>query len=242
MKNGRHTVDLWKRLRLKAPAVVTGALLLCGVLQAQGSARKPSDDSDEKLLEIGPYAAKTQADQFIEFYLDDLYKRAMMTDAKAGHLADKIREGRKRQDTWEISAWSLSNSSLLPGESIDLELGNGVVSVKGTVKAAISRGLPIPPSPLAPDDKIIYMVNAPPEIRSRILMEGLRHDLNNFAALLQFDGKSAGSDGLWVSWKSAWFDAQEVFCKYNPGAKFTDLNAEEQTCKASTGTRNKSQD
>jgi hypothetical protein len=65
-------------------------------------------------------------------------------------------------------------------------------------------------------------------------MEGLRHDLNDFAAVLQFDGKSAESNEFWVSWKSAWFDAQDIFCKYSPGAKFTDLNAEGQTCKASS--------
>jgi len=49
---------------------------------------------------------------------------------------------------------------------------------------------------------------------------------------LQFDGKDARYDSLWVSWKSAWFDAENIFCKYNAGAKFTDLNDEEQTCRA----------
>ena len=121
-----------------------------------------------------------------------------------------------------------------------------MVAVSGTIQTAISRGLPPPPSTAELDQKIekpaqccIYMVKAPPEIRSHILMEGLRDDLNNFAAILQFDGKSAESDSFWVSWKSAWFDAQGVFCRSNPGAKFTNLNGEEQTCKASSALQSK---
>ncbi len=140
MKKEPHTVALWKRLPLKGQAIVTGALLLCGVLRAQGSANGPLD---EKLLETGPYAAKMQADDFIELHLGDLHNRAF-ADAKAGDLADKIKEDRERQSKWEISAWSLSNWSLKPGESINLELGNGVVSVNGTVRTAVSRGLPTP--------------------------------------------------------------------------------------------------
>jgi hypothetical protein len=173
-----------------------------------------------------------------ESSLPGLFREPPTFNPKAGDLAEKIEEDLKQQNKWEVSAWSLSNSSFRPGESIEFELGNGVVAVRGTIQAAISRGLPIPPSTAEPDQKTskpaqccIYMVTAPPEIRSRILMEGLRHDLNNFAAILQFDGKSAESDSFWISWKSAWFDAQEVFCKYNQGAQFTDLNGEVQTCK-----------
>jgi hypothetical protein len=45
-------------------------------------------------------------------------------------------------------------------------MGNGVVAVNGTIQTAVSRGLPIPPSTAKPDEKIVYMVKAPPEIRS----------------------------------------------------------------------------
>lgn len=111
------------------------------------------------------------------------------------------------------------------------------MAVSGTIGTAISRGLPPPPSPAKPDEKIIYMVKAPPEIRSRILMEGLRHDLTDFSAILQFHGKDSESDGFVVAWKGAWFDAQSIYCKYSPGAKFTNLNNEEQTCSSGIATK-----
>jgi hypothetical protein len=226
-----YRLALRRAFPLKTQAVVTaGLLLFLGVSRAQTSVQQKSD---EKTLDT-VYAARKQADDFVNaLWGGELLKKGATGIPGAGELANKIDGDRKRQNSWEISAWTLSNSALQPGESINLELGNGVVAVNGTIQTAVSRGLPIPPSTAKPDEKIVYMVKAPPEIRSCILMEGLRDDLNNFAAILQFDGKSAESDSIWISWKSAWFDAQEVFCKYSPGAKFTNLNGEEQTCKAS---------
>jgi hypothetical protein len=221
---------------LKTQAVVTAALVFSSVLSAQTRAQQKAD---QKTLDT-VYAARRQADDFVNvLWGGELLNKAAGGNPGAEELANKIDADRKRQNRWEISAWTLSNSALQPGESINLEMGNGIVSVNGTVQTAISRGLPISASTAKPDETIVYLVTAPPEIRSRILMEGLRDDLNNFAAILQFDGKSAEGDSVWVSWKSAWFDAQEVFCKYNPGAKFTNLNGEEQTCKASSALRSK---
>ena len=70
-------------------------------------------------------------------------------------------------------------------------------------------------------------------------MEGLLQDLNDFSAILQFDEKDPESDGFVVAWKSAWFDAQGIYCKYNPGAKFTNLNGEDQTCEMSSALQSK---
>ena len=210
---------------------MTAVLLFSGVLSAQTTAQPKAD---EKTLDA-VYAAREQADDFVSaLWGGELLKRSIAGDSKARELANKIDDDRKREHKWEVLTWSLPESSLRPGESIGLELGSGVVSINGTVRTAISRGLPSPGSPLKPDEKIGYMVKAPPEIRSHILIEGLRQDLDSFAAILQFEGKSVESDDFWVSWKSAWFDAQEVFCKYNPGAKFTNLNGEDQTCKPSS--------
>lgn len=215
---------------------MTAVLLFSGVLSAQRSAQP---QAGEKTLDM-VYAAREQADDFVNvLWGGDLLKKSIAGDSKARELANRIDDDRKREHKWEVLAWSLPESSLQPGESIGLELGNGVVLVNGTVKTAISRGLPPPTSPLKPGEKIGYMVKAPPEIRSRILMEGLRQDLGNFAAILQFEGKTAESDDFWVSWKSAWFDAQEVFCEYNPGAKFTNLNGEDQTCEMSSALQSK---
>jgi hypothetical protein len=231
----RYCVALRKRFPVKPRALVIAALLF-GILRPQTRTQRKAD---EKTLDA-VYAARRQADDFVNVLRGgDLLKRAANGNSGAEELANKIDEDRKRQNRWEISAWTLSESALQPGESISLEMGNGVVAVNGTAQTAISRGLPAPASTAKPDEKIVYMVTAPPEIRSRILMEGLRDDLNNFAAILQFDGKRLESDSVWVSWKSAWFGAQEVFCKYNPGAKFVNLNGEEQTCRASPALQSK---
>lgn len=223
---------------MKTRAVVTAALLACGILRAQTLAQQKAD---QKTLDT-VYAAREQADQFVKLARENELKKAIDGDPKAGDLARKIDADRKRQAKWEISAWTLANSALQPGESINLEMGNGVVAVNGTFQTAIARGLPISPSTETLNQQTVYFVTAPPEIRSRILMEGLRDDLNDVAAILQFDRKNAESDSFWVSWKSAWFDAQAVFCKYNPGSKFTDLNGEEQFCKALSALQNKRPD
>ena len=231
----RHRVALSRRFLLKTQAVVTAALLCCGILRAQTSCsaegrrenaryRVRSAEAGGPIRNVGPGKRAEEG-----------HRRRF----KAGDLAGKIDADRKRQDRWEISAWTLSNSALQPGESINLEMGNGVVAVNGTFQTAIARGLPISPSTATPNQKTVYFVTAPPEIRSRILMEGLRDDLNDFAAILQFDGKNAESDSFWVSWKSAWFDAQEVFCKNSPGAKFTNLNGEDQICQALSAPQSK---
>jgi hypothetical protein len=241
---------------LKARVEVVMTLLLCGVLLAQSPALQ---NASEKTLDA-VYDAREQADNFLSFAWDNELKKAIAGNSKAGDLANKIDDDRKRQHKWEVLAWSLPRSSLQAGESIYLELGSGVVAVSGTVSTAISRGLPPPPSSVEPGEKviyadtpstlqlshkhspakpgeIIYTVKAPPEIRSRILMEGLRQDLNGFYAILRFDGRDPESDDFVVAWKGAWFDAQGIYCKYNPGAKFTDLNNEEQTCNSGSPTK-----
>jgi hypothetical protein len=93
-------------------------LLLCGVLHAQTPTQQKAD---EKTLET-VYAAREQADQFLDLAWDSELKKAIAGDSKAGELANKIDDDRKRQQRWEVSAWSLSNSALRPGESYPFPL------------------------------------------------------------------------------------------------------------------------
>jgi hypothetical protein len=207
--------------------VVTIALLFCGVSRAQ------TQTADDKTLETVVFAAHEQASDFIEAHEHELRSKAIAGDSKARELVEKIDVDKKRQNRWEISAWSLANSDLHAGESISLELGSGAVAVSGTVRTAAFRGLPLPPGSANADERVVYMVYAPPQIRSRILMEGLREELSSWTSMLEFDGKNAENDGFWISWKSAWFDAESIFCKYNPGAQFNDLNGDKQACNPS---------
>jgi hypothetical protein len=211
---------------MKAREALFAFFLLPTALQAQTNGK-----TDEEILHTVDNA-RSQAGSWIDASLFELNSKAMHGDIEAGKLADKVDKGRKQQRKWEASAWSPAYSSLQPGEYVDLAMGNGTVLVMGTARTAAARRLPIPPSSNS-DQKIGYMVYAPPEIRSRILMEGLRHDISDWSALTQFDGREPEQDPFLTAWRMAWFDAQNMFCKYNPGAKLTDLNNEEQACKSS---------
>jgi hypothetical protein len=145
-------------------------------------------------------------------------------------LLDKIDADERRENEWESSAWSPGASSLLPGESIDMPPGGGEAFITGTIRTALVRGLPLPRPLPNSDEKIMYAIYAPPEIRSLIAMEGVRHGIDEYSEIVRFNGRVPEYDSLIISWKPVWFDAEAIFCKYNPGAKFTDLNNEEQMC------------
>jgi len=154
-------------------------------------------------------------------------------------LLDKIDGDEMRESEWESSAWSPRASALLPGESIGMAPARGQAFIKGTVRTALARGLPLPPPLPKPDEEIMYVVYAPLEIRSLIAMEGLRHGIASYSKIVRFNGRVPEYDPLIISWKPAWFDAEAIYCKYNPGAKFTNLNGEEQTCTASSAFQSK---
>ncbi|HEY0704034.1 MAG TPA: hypothetical protein VGD60_14795 [Candidatus Acidoferrales bacterium] len=211
---------------MDSPISIILLLLLCRGLSIQNL---PEESADQKTLRV-VHSAREQARSWIELYVDELRTKALDGDRRAGALAIKIDQERERQDNWETSAWTIPASWFMPGESVKLEIGNGLVAIKGTARTLISRGLPSPPGLAKSDEELVYTITAPPEIRSRILMEGLRRDLAEFSEILTFNGRDPIRDAFAVSWKSAWFDAESVFCRYNPGAKFTDLNGDEEVC------------
>jgi hypothetical protein len=116
------------------PRALVIAALLFGILRPQTRTQRKAD---EKTLDA-VYAARRQADDFVNVLRGgDLLKRAANGNSGAEELANKIDEDRKRQNRWEISAWTLSESALQPGESISLEMGNGVVAVNRTAQTPI---------------------------------------------------------------------------------------------------------
>ena len=199
-------------------------LSICGHTQV-----KAEKKTDESILST-VHNARDQAKSWIDAWLHELSLKGMNGDHEAARLVNKISDDRERQEKWELSAWSPSNSSLQPGEYVETELGNGVVVISGNARTAVARGIPAPTTP-KPNEKLSYTVTAPPAIRSRILMEGLRHDISNYSVLVQSEGKDPSTNVFIVAWKPAWYDAQDIYCKYNPGAKFIDLNSEEHSCR-----------
>ena len=79
-------------------AVVTAALLLCGVAAAQTPALQKAD---EKTLET-VYAARSQAHDWVCEFWGELLRKGIDGDSKAGELANRIDDDRKRQHKWEF--------------------------------------------------------------------------------------------------------------------------------------------
>jgi hypothetical protein len=199
-------------------------LSICGHTQV-----KAEKKTDESILST-VHNARDQAKSWIDAWLHELSLKGMNGDHVAARLVDKISDDRERQQKWESLAWSPSNSSLQPGEYVETELGNGAVVISGNAQTAVARGIPAPITTKR-NEKLLYTVTAPPAVRSRILMEGLRNDISNYSLLVQFEGKDPSTNVFIVAWKPAWYDARSIYCKYNPRAKFIDLNSEEHSCR-----------
>lgn len=85
-------------------------------------------------------------------------------------------------------------------------------------------------APISDTGEASYVVKAPLDVKAHILMEGLRHRISHWAAIQDFEGKSA-DDQFETWWNTAWFDARNVYCRRSPGAKYFDLSNDEQVCK-----------
>jgi hypothetical protein len=192
------------------------------------------DQEDERVLRDVSNAA-SQAASWANAWMLDILTRAQGSDVrKVTELSDHINSDRKSEAHWEESIWTIPNSELLEGESIWQHVG-AFVMVEGTGLTMRQRLPKCKTSPeecssVSDTDKISYVVNAPLDVRSRILTERLRREISYYAAILQFEGKPA--DDIFVtSWNTAWFDARNIYCRRSPGEKYRDLLGEEQVCK-----------
>lgn len=225
--------------------LLSSVLLLspCIAQQAQHKSTVPKtavaderDEEDEKILRSVANAS-TQADYWTDGFVSDLLEEMPQGTAntqKGLALFEQIKSDRKSESHWEESIWTIPHSELLPGESIWQHVGTFVM-VEGTGSTMRQR---LPKCRTNPEEcesvsdtaTISYVVDAPLDIRARILVERLRQAISHYSAILQFRGKPA-DDAFVTSWNTAWFDARNVFCRRSPGEKYRDLLGEEKVCK-----------
>jgi hypothetical protein len=213
--------------------VLTMSLLNPSTLKS--AAEDQRDRNDDKILRTVSNAA-AQADSWINTWMFDLLVKTKNSadPQKLVALSDQIDNERQRESHWEQSIWTIPNSELLPGESIWQHVGTFVI-VQGTGLTMRQRDPKCKSNPdecasVSDTQTISYVVDAPLDIRARILVEKLRLAISEYAALLQLTGKPA-DDAFITSWNTAWFDARNIYCRRTPAGKYRDLLGEEQVCK-----------
>jgi hypothetical protein len=193
------------------------------------------DQEDDKILRTVSNAS-TQVEYWTDAWMNDLLNQTQDTTdvRKVVALYDRIHNDRRSESHWEESIWTIPNSELLPGEHIWQHVGTFVM-VEGTGSTMRQR---LPKCRTNPEEcgsasdtaTISYVVDAPLDIRARILVERLRQAISHYSAILQFRGKPT-DDAFVTAWNTAWFDARNVYCRRSPGGKYRDLLGEEQVCK-----------
>ena len=203
---------------------------------SKAAAADQRDDKDEKILRTVSNAA-AQADSWTNSWLHELLTKTQdnADGRKLVALSDQIDSDRKSESHWEESIWTIPNSELLPGEHIWQHVGTFVM-VEGTGLTMRQRFPNCKTSPeecnsAASDTEIVsYIVQAPLDIKARILVKRLQEAIAHYSAILQFTGKP--SDDVFVtSCNTAWFDARNIYCRRTPAGKYRDLLGEEQVCK-----------
>ena len=198
--------------------------------------RQPQPD-DEKILNVVANA-REQADNWVDVLAVGGLREEASNDKvdvlKAERLLDQIELDRKNEQHWEQTVWTIPNSEMFPGESIESHWGYYVM-VDGTGHTIRQRFPGCEKTKqcapgLRETVEVVYIVNAPLEVKAHILMEGLRHGISHWAAIQDFEGKTP-NDAFETAWNQAWFDARNVYCRRSPGAKYFDLSNDEQICK-----------
>jgi hypothetical protein len=214
----------------------------CIAQQAQHKSTVPKtaaadqrDQEDEKILRNVSNAA-SQAHSWTDSWMHELLNQPQdNADArKLVALSDQIDNDRKSEMHWEESLWTIPNSELLPGEYIWQHVGTYLM-VEGTGSTMRQR---LPKCKTNPEEcssvsdtaTISYVVDAPLDIKARILTERLRQAISHYSAILKFRGKPA-DDVFVTSWNTAWFDARNIYCRRSPAGKYRDLLGEEKVCK-----------
>jgi hypothetical protein len=195
------------------------------------------DLQDEKILR-SVADASAQADSWTNAIIYELLNEAPEGAANTKRmlaLLDQIKNDQKAESHWEESIWTIPYSELLPGESIWQHVGTFVM-VEGTRSTMRQR---VPKCRTAPaecgsngsdTEKTSYVVEAPLDVKARILVERLRQAILHYSAIQQFRGKPV-DDAFVIAWNTAWFDARNIYCRRSPGDKYRDLLGEEQACK-----------
>jgi hypothetical protein len=196
---------------------------------------QPQQD-DEKILNIVSNA-REQVDNFTEALavgslMEKMQKHEVDVE-KAEKLLSQIELDTKNEKHWEKTVWTIPNSEMFPGEMIQSHLGTFLM-VEGTAGTCRKRFPNLPGKSrclgTADTTKAMYVVEAPLDVKAHILMEGLRHGISHWEAINDFQGEPI-NEVFANAWRTAWFDARNVYCRRSPGAKYFDLSNEEQICK-----------
>ncbi len=198
--------------------------------------QQPQPD-DEKILNVVA-SARDQVDNFTDVIaVGALKEKALKSEVdvqKADKLLNQIELDNKNEKHWEQTVWTIPNSEMFPGESIQTHRGTFLV-MAGTGSTMHQRFPDCEKTKqcgtgLRDTVDVVYVVNAPLDVKAHILMEGLRHGISHWAAIQDFEGRRA-NDAFTTAWNQAWFDARNVYCRRSPGAKYFDLSSENQNCK-----------
>jgi hypothetical protein len=218
-------------------------LLIATLCAASAGAQKklsqelpqPQQD-DEKILNIVSNA-REQVDNFTENLgvgtLSEKMQNHQVDVEKAKTLLNQIELDTKNEQRWEKTVWTIPNSEMFPGEMIQSHLGTFLM-VEGTGRTMRQRFPDCTKkgecAPISDTDKAVYIVHASLDVKAHILMEGLRHGISHWEAINDFQGAPM-NEVFANAWRTAWFDARNVYCRRSPGAKYFDLSNEEQICK-----------
>jgi hypothetical protein len=215
------------------------AVLSAALVYAQKNLNEepPQPQQDDETILNTASNARDQVDNFTEVLavgsLMEKMQKHEVDFEKAEKLLNDIELDIKNEKHWEKTVWTIPNSEMFPGETIESHLGTFLM-MQGTGRTMRQR---FPDctrkkecAPISDTDEAFYVVKAPLDVKAHIMMEGLRHGISHWSAIQDFEGKPP-DDVLVTSWTTVWFDARNVYCRRSPGAKYFDLSNEEQICK-----------
>jgi len=143
----------------------------------------------------------------------ELLVKADAGDRRAGALSDKLHENEQRFERWQRSEWAPDLAEQKRGRLV-IQMDDG---------SAYFCCLP-------PESDHLYSVEAPPQTRWRILMEAMRWEIGDMVEINKFDHAKTTADDFLTIYRSLWQESRDYYCKHGPGAKFIDLNGQEQVC------------
>jgi hypothetical protein len=142
-----------------------------------------------------------------------LLEKAVAGDQRAGTLADELKENEQRFERWQRLEWTPDLGSQ-KGDKIVMPMDDG---------RAYFCCFP-------PGSNRLYPVEAPPRIRWNILMEKTRWEIGDMGKAIEFLHPGTSDNDMMTIYQDVWEEARDYYCKHGPGAKFTDLNGQEQVC------------
>lgn len=175
------------------------------------------------------------------------YEAALKKFEESKRVLDRVKHSTKAERGWEENLWTVRLSELRPDEHVTDHFGiglfvrlvgndprRGVVTIDSHGMRWDCRGKVTSPS-RKNENGISCLVRPPPGIAAHICMAELRVGMSGCAALRKAEDVPTAADafaGMQVEgWRSAWFDAQDIYCRHSPDGKYIDLAGQHETCR-----------